>query len=116
MCAFERTKKGMKFIMKKIIKVVCIILCIIIILAVFAVIGGYAYLRMKLGKMQYEEISQNATELGISEESQKKTSPIQKYRNIALLGVDSQTDDYDTGYRTDCIMVAKKSNGRRADL
>jgi len=92
--------------MKKVIKVIGIILLILIILIALAGIGGYAYIRNKLGKLQYEEISQDATELGISEESQEKSSPMQKYRNIALLGVDSQNDDYDTGYRTDCIIVA----------
>ena len=92
--------------MKKAIKVIGIILLILIILIVLAGIGGYAYIRNKLGKIQYDEISQDATELGISEQTQEKTSPMQKFRNIALLGVDSQTDDYDTGYRTDCIIVA----------
>ena len=92
--------------MKKAIKVLGIILLIMIILIVLAGIGGYAYIRNKLGKIQYDEISQDATELGISEQAQEKTSPMQKFRNIALLGVDSQTDDYDTGYRTDCIIIA----------
>ena len=92
--------------MKKVIKVIGIILLIIVILAALAGIGGYTYIKNKLGKLQYEEISQNATELGISEQTQEKTSVMNKFRNIALLGVDSQTDDYDTGYRTDCIIVA----------
>ena len=92
--------------MKKVIKVMGIILLIIVILVVLAGLGGYTYIKNKLGKLQYEEISQNATELGISEETQEKTSVMNKFRNIALLGVDSQNDDYDTGYRTDCIMVA----------
>ncbi len=92
--------------MKKVLKVLGIIILILIILIVLAGVAGYAYIRNKLGKLQYEEISQNATELGISEQTQEKTSPMQKFRNIALLGVDSQTDDYDTGYRTDCIIVA----------
>lgn len=92
--------------MKKALKVLGIILLILIVLIALAGIGGYAYIRNKLGKLQYEEISIDATELGISDESQEKTSPMQKFRNIALLGVDSQTDDYDTGYRTDCIIVA----------
>jgi len=92
--------------MKKFIKVIAILLLIILILLAIAGIGGYAYIKNKLGKLQYEEISKDAKELGISEENQEKKSPMKKYRNIALLGVDSQTDDYDTGYRTDCIMVA----------
>jgi len=92
--------------MKKVIKVIGIILLILIILMVLAGFGGYTYIKNKLGKLQYEEISQNATELGISEQTQEKTSVMNKFRNIALLGVDSQTDDYDTGYRTDCIIVA----------
>ena len=92
--------------MKKFIKVIAILLLIILILFAIAGIGGYAYIRNKLGKLQYEEISKDAKELGISDQSQDKTSQMKKFRNIALLGVDSQTDDYDTGYRTDCIMVA----------
>lgn len=92
--------------MKKALKIFLIIFFILIILSAIAGIGGYVFIKSKLGKMQYEEISKDATELGISEQSQEKESPMQKFRNIALLGVDSQTDDYDTGYRTDCIIIA----------
>ena len=92
--------------MKKALKIFLIIFFILIILVAIAGVSGYVFIKNKLGKMQYEEISKDATELGISEQSQEKESPMQKFRNIALLGVDSQTDDYDTGYRTDCIMVA----------
>lgn len=92
--------------MKKFLKIFIILVLILLILVGIAGFSGYMFIKSKLGKMQYEEISTNATELGISEQSQEKASPMQKFRNIALLGVDSQTDDYDTGYRTDCIMVA----------
>ena len=92
--------------MKKVIKVITIIVLVIVILIVLSGIVGYLFLKSKIEKMQHEEINQDATELGISEQTQEKSSPMQKYRNIALLGVDSQANDYDTGYRTDCIMVA----------
>ena len=58
--------------MKKLLKVLGIIILILIILIVIAGISGYTYIRSKLGKLQYEEISQNATELGISEQTQEK--------------------------------------------
>ena len=52
---------------------------------VLAGIGGYAYIRNKLGKLQYEEISKDATELGISDQAQEKTSQMNKFRNIDLI-------------------------------
>ena len=70
--------------MKKVIKVIGIILLILIILMAIAGIGGYAYIRNKLGKLQYEEISQDATELGISDQSQEKTSQMKKECRLRL--------------------------------
>ena len=89
-----------------VLKVFLIIILIIVVLVTGSGIAGYMYIKNKLGKVQYEEITQDKTELGISEETQKKESQMNNFRNIALLGVDSQTDDYSTDYRTDCIIIA----------
>ncbi len=99
----SRTREKKK---NKALKVFLIILLIIIILILGSGFTGYMYIKNKLGKVQYEEITKDKTELGISEETQKKESQMNNFRNIALLGVDSQTDDYSTAYRTDCIIIA----------
>lgn len=43
------------------------------------------------------------TAIGISEEAKDS---LKGYRNIALLGIDSRADDYGTGNRSDCIIIA----------
>ncbi len=84
-----------------------ILLIILIILAII-IGGGYiatnVYIDGKLGKINFENITGNTEELGINNEN--KENEMAKYRNIALLGLDSRYDTYDTDYRTDCIMVA----------
>lgn len=81
-----------------------IVLTLIIILAIL--LGAiYWYINNKLGKMQKVEI--NEEELGISETVEENLS---EYRNIAIFGVDSRSDDYGIGNRSDCIMIASISN------
>lgn len=81
-----------------------IVLTLVIILAIF--IGSiFWYVTNKLGKMQKVEISD--AELGISEET---NSNLSGYRNIAIFGVDSRSDDYGVGNRSDCIIIASINN------
>lgn len=87
----ENSKKGKKTL----IIVFTVIICIVLIVA----IGALVFLNSKLGKIKHEDI--NTDDLGISE--QQKNS---KFRNIAILGIDSRYNDYEDFARTDCIMIA----------
>ena len=81
-----------------------IILTLIIILALL--IGGiFWYVNNKFSKMQKVEL--NESDLGISTEVDKSLSG---YRNIAIFGVDSRSDDYGVGNRSDCIIIASINN------
>ncbi len=88
----------------KVIKVLVIIMIIIIVLIASVYIGTNIYIDNKLSKIKFENLTNNSEELGINEETQK--NEMTTYRNIALLGLDSKYDTYDTDYRTDCIMIA----------
>lgn len=90
----------------KALKIIGIIILIIVILCICLAGAGYLYISNKLGKLNYETISKDANDLGISSENADKKSEMSKYRNIALLGLDSRYDTYDEDYRTDCIMIA----------
>jgi len=86
----------------KIIKAISIILIILIVMLAAVVAAGYGYISSLLGKMKTETIDTN--QIGIDEQVDED---LRGYRNIALLGIDSRTDDYEsTGNRSDCIMVA----------
>lgn len=81
-----------------------IVLTLIIILAVL--LGtAYWYVTNKLGKLNKVDIDE--ADLGISTET---SSNLSKYRNIAIFGVDSRSDDYGVGNRSDCIIIASINN------
>jgi len=81
-----------------------IVLTLIIILAVL--LGtAYWYVTNKLGKMN--KVNIDDADLGISTET---SSNLSKYRNIAIFGVDSRSDDYGIGNRSDCIIIASINN------
>ncbi len=87
------------------LKILAIILFILV-AAIIAIMGSaYWYVNDKLGKMQQVEI--NETELGISEEVSENLA---KYRNIAIFGVDSRSNNMDKGNRSDCIIIASINN------
>ena len=94
----EKNKKHKK------LKIFGIVIAIILIIVIVLVALVYGFLNSKLGKLQIEQITNDLNELGISEANQD--SEMSKYRNIAILGLDSRYDTYDSDYRTDCIMVA----------
>ena len=88
---------------KKIIKVLLGILITILII-VFAA-GGTAvwYVNNKIGKMNQVDIDES--QIGVSDNQN-----LSRYRNIAIFGIDSRSDDYGEGNRSDCIIVASINN------
>ena len=81
-----------------------IVLVLVIILAIL--LGMiYWYVNNKMGKMQKVEIDEE--DLGISETVAQNLTG---YRNIAIFGVDSRSDDYGVGNRSDCIIIASINN------
>ena len=81
-----------------------VVLALVIILAIL--LGTiFWYVSNKLGKMQQVKIDES--DLGISESANKNLSG---YRNIAIFGVDSRSDDYGVGNRSDCIIIASINN------
>ena len=81
-----------------------VVLVLVIILAILLGVA-YWYVNNKLGKTQKVEI--NYDDLGILEET---NSNLSGYRNIAIFGVDSRSDDYGVGNRSDCIIIASINN------
>ena len=88
------------------VKILIVLLVILLVLIVGAVIFASIFVNNKLNKIQHEELKVSSEELGISAEQQKNN----KFRNIALLGIDSRYNDYEDFARTDCIMVASINN------
>lgn len=102
--AYERNIERAEYITKKKNKAFKIFLRIfiaIIVIVLGIAIAGYSFIHNKLNKMKTEHIDETA--IGISEETK---DALKEYRNIALLGIDSRADDYGTGNRSDCIMIA----------
>lgn len=89
----------------KALKVIGTIIIIIIVIIIAAGCAGMGFLKSKLSKMNYKEIDKNS--VGISDTTKDE---MKDYTNIALLGLDSRYDTYDTDYRTDCIMIATINN------
>ncbi len=87
----------------KLVKIILIIFIIILIIFTAIYFAANGYVNEKLGKIQYENITNDTNDLGISEQATVDDS---KFRNICLFGLDSRYDTYDDDYRTDCIMVA----------
>ena len=90
--------------MKKFLKGLLIFILILIILACVLIGAGYYFIKSKISKtyidVKPEEIEVNE---GVTEQ-------LTGYRNIALLGIDSRKDDYGTGNRSDCIIIASINN------
>lgn len=88
---------------KKVIKILLGILITFLII-IFAA-GGTAYwfVQSKIGKMQQVKIDES--EISVSDNKN-----LEGYRNIAIFGVDSRADDYGTGNRSDCIIIASINN------
>ena len=93
--ALKKKRKGLR-IFGKTVLVLAIILAIII---------GFIfwYVHDKLNKIQRIEL--NEEDLGISDEI-----GLENYRNIAIFGVDSRSDNLEQGNRSDCIIIASINN------
>lgn len=91
-------KKG-----KVVKRVILIILCIILLTAVGAGVYGFIFIKNKLNKINYVEVDTNEIEIN---EEVKEQEELKGFRTIALLGIDSRSDDYGTGNRSDCIILA----------
>lgn len=88
---------------KKIIKILLGILVALLIIIITAGATAFWYVNDKMGKMNKVDIDE--TQLGVSENNN-----LNKYRNVAIFGVDSRKDDYGEGNRSDCIIIASINN------
>ena len=83
----------------KIIKILLGILVTILIVLLGAGTAVFIYINDNMGKMNKVKIDETQIEISTNEN-------LNKYRNIAIFGVDSRKDDYGTGNRSDCIIIA----------
>ena len=98
----SKKKKKEKTALQKCIKFISILLIILIVCLIAATAGGWTYINSLIGGMHQEQIDES--QIGVDKQSEKN---LKDYRNIALLGVDSRQDTYDTyNNRSDCIMIA----------
>ena len=89
----KKKRRGLRIFLK--------ILLVLIIIIIILVGVGFAFVNSKLSRMQQVEI--NEDNLSISEETSEN---LKEYRNIALFGVDSRSDNLGEGNRSDCIIIA----------
>ena len=82
--------------MKKAIKIVLIVVVVILLLIGSIIGGAYWYLQSKILKVNYIELKDIEINEGIKTDS--------RYRQIALLGIDTRNDTY-SGARSDCIII-----------
>lgn len=80
---------------------------IIVLVIILAILMGtiFFFLKGKIDKLQNVNISEE--DLGITETVAENLTG---YRNIAIFGVDSRSDDYGIGNRSDCIIIASINN------
>ena len=90
----EKTKKN-----RKGLKIFLVILMILIIIAAGIAVGALSYIKSKLSKINYEDLPKDEIEVNAGVEEK-----LEKYRNIALFGLDARTDSF-SGSRSDCIMI-----------
>ena len=81
-------------------KKVGIVLLVLILIIAITLGAGYFYMKSKLDMVQYDEIPKEEIEI-----TPEVVEELSEYRNIVLLGKDSDTTNYDTG-RSDCIIIA----------
>ena len=91
-------KKSEKSTKKRVMKVLLWVFLTLLIVIVAAAGTAFWYVNDKIGRMN--NVKLNEEELGVSENDN-----LDKYRNIAIFGVDSRDDDYGKGNRSDCIII-----------
>lgn len=94
----EKKKKGLSTFLR-------IIIALILILVILVGVTFF-YVKGKLDKIQKVELP-SGEDLGITETVAQNLTG---YRNIAIFGVDSRSDDYGIGNRSDCIIIASINN------
>lgn len=87
--------------MKKILKTILILLLIVIVVGIAAIA---IFLKSKLGKINYENVTKEDIE--INEGVEEK---LEGYTNIALLGLDARDNTF-ANSRSDCIMIISINN------
>ena len=92
----EKKKTGKVFL-----RILLIWLIVMVVLAGILAVVAAIYVGNKLGKIEVEEVDEG--EVGIAEETKKDLA---EYRNIAIFGIDSRSDNYNKGNRSDCIIIA----------
>lgn len=95
----EKKEKRKLSVFSRIVIALLIILVLIVGVAFF-------YVKGKLDKIQKVELPSDK-DLGITETTAQNLTG---YRNIAIFGVDSRSDDYGVGNRSDCIIIASINN------
>lgn len=80
---------------------------IIVLVIILAILMGtiFFFVKGKFDKLQNVNIAEE--DLGITETVAENLTG---YRNIAIFGVDSRSDDYGIGNRSDCIIIASINN------
>ena len=101
--ANKKTKKK-----RKGLKIFGIIVLILIILLGAIVGAGYWFISDKFSKMQQVDIDEE--ELNVSAQAEENLS---EYRNIAIFGVDSRSNNLEQGNRSDCIIIASINNNTK---
>ena len=91
--------KKEKKIKKRVIKILLCILISLLIVIVAACATAFWYVNDKIGRMN--KVNLDEEKLGVSENAN-----LNKYRNVAIFGVDSRSDNYGKGNRSDCIIIA----------
>lgn len=84
---------------KRVVKTLLWIFLTLLIVIVAAAGTAFWYVNDKIGRMN--NVKLNEEELGVSENEN-----LDKYRNVAIFGVDSRSDNYGKGNRSDCIIIA----------
>ena len=103
--------KAKKTPLQKAIKFLSILIIVLIISVIALVAGGWTYINSLIGGMNQEQIDES--QIGIDEQNEEN---LKNYRNIALLGVDTRNDNYETyNNRSDCIIIAS-INERSGDV
>ena len=98
----DNKKKKKSSIGKKILTALAIIVLLVIIAISGMAAAGYSYISSKINKVQHVQIADE--ELNISEKVDEK------YRNIAIFGVDSRSSNLGKGNRSDCIIIVSINN------
>lgn len=88
---------------KRVIKILLGVLITFLIIVLAAGGTAFWFVQNKVSKMQQVKIDES--EISVSDNKN-----LEGYRNIAIFGVDSRSDDYGTGNRSDCIIIASINN------